>query len=63
MKALAATDYKGILGRYVFEQKNHTAQYGPEFIPIPTAQIRNGAESSSSGRPMWPRESTKSSPG
>ena len=43
VKALAATDYNGILGRYVFEQKNHTAQYGPEFIPIPTAQIRNGA--------------------
>jgi len=43
VKALAATDYDGILGRYVFDQKNHTAQYGAEFIPIPTAQIRNGA--------------------
>lgn len=42
VKALAATDYSGILGRFVFDQKNHTAQYGPEFIPIPTAQIRDG---------------------
>ena len=43
VKALAGTDYSGSLGRYVFNQKNHTAQYGPQFIPIPTAQIRNGA--------------------
>ena len=42
VKALAATDYNGILGRFVFDQKNHTAQYGAEFIPIPTAQIRDG---------------------
>jgi hypothetical protein len=43
VKALAATDYNGILGRFVFDQKNHTAQYGAEFIPIPTTQIRDGA--------------------
>lgn len=42
VKALAATDHAGILGRFVFDQKNHTARYGAEFIPIPTAQIRNG---------------------
>ncbi len=41
-KALAATDYKGILGHYVFNQKNHTVRYGAKFIPIPAAQIRNG---------------------
>ncbi|MGH7119859.1 MAG: ABC transporter substrate-binding protein [Acetobacteraceae bacterium] len=41
-KALGATDYAGILGRYVFDQKNHTAQYGADFIPIPTAQIQSG---------------------
>jgi branched-chain amino acid transport system substrate-binding protein len=42
VKALAATDYNGTLGRFVFDQKNHTAQYGAAFVPIPTAQIRNG---------------------
>jgi len=42
VKALAATDYDGILGRFAFDQKNHTAQYGAAFIPIPTAQIRDG---------------------
>ncbi len=42
VKVLAATNYKGTLGRYVFDQKNHTVQYGAEYIPIPTAQIRNG---------------------
>lgn len=41
-KALAATDYEGVLGHFIFSQKNHTAQYGPKFIPIPTAQIRSG---------------------
>lgn len=42
VKALGATNYSGTLGRYVFDQKNHTAQYGAGFIPIPTAQIRDG---------------------
>jgi len=42
VKALAATDYSGILGRFVFDQKDHTVRYGPEFLPIPTAQIRGG---------------------
>jgi branched-chain amino acid transport system substrate-binding protein len=42
VKVLAATNYKGTLGVYVFDQKNHTAQYGPDRIPIPTAQIRDG---------------------
>lgn len=40
VQRLAATDYSGILGRFVFDQKNHTVQYGPDFVPIPTAQIR-----------------------
>lgn len=41
-KALGATNYEGVLGRYVFDQKNHTGQFGPEYIPIPTAQIQSG---------------------
>lgn len=42
VKALAATDYDGVLGRYVFDPKNHTAKTGPKFLASPTAQVRNG---------------------
>lgn len=41
-KVLGATDYAGTLGRYVFDQKTHTAKFGPDYIPIPTAQIQSG---------------------
>lgn len=42
VEALAKTDYKGVLGRYVFGQKTHTAKFGAKYIPIPAAQIRDG---------------------
>ncbi len=42
VKALAATNHNGIQGRYVFDQKNHTVKFGPGFIVMPAAQIRNG---------------------
>jgi branched-chain amino acid transport system substrate-binding protein len=41
-EAFSKLDRKGLLGRYVFDQKNHTVKAGPEFIPVPTAQIREG---------------------
>lgn len=50
IKAVAATDYKGILGRFVFDQTNHQAKAGPDFLPVPTAQIQ-GSES----RIIWPK--------
>ncbi len=40
--ALSKTDFKGILGRYVFDPQGHNAKDGPDFMPIPTAQIQNG---------------------
>ena len=40
--ALSKTDFKGILGRYVFDPQGHNAKDGPDFLPIPTAQIQNG---------------------
>src|ERR1035437_1143486 len=40
--ALSKTDFKGILGRYVFDAQGHNAKDGPDFLPIPTAQIQNG---------------------
>jgi branched-chain amino acid transport system substrate-binding protein len=47
--ALSKTDFKGILGRYVFDPQGHNAKDGPEFMPIPTAQIQNGKNSV-----VWP---------
>lgn len=40
--AFSKLDRKGLLGRYQFDQKNHTIKAGPDFIPVPTAQVRNG---------------------
>jgi branched-chain amino acid transport system substrate-binding protein len=42
IKAVAALDYKGMIGRYVFDQTNHQVKAGPEFIPVPAAQIQSG---------------------
>lgn len=41
--AFAKLDRKGIIGRYQFDvDGGHYAKAGPEFIPIPMAQIQNG---------------------
>ena len=40
IEAVAALDRQGIIGRYVFDQSNHQAKSGPEFIPVLTAQIQ-----------------------
>ncbi len=42
IKAVAALDYKGVQGRFVFDQSNHQAKAGAEFIPVPAAQIQDG---------------------
>jgi branched-chain amino acid transport system substrate-binding protein len=41
-QAFSTLDRKGLLGRYKFDQKNHTVMPGPDYIPVPTAQIQNG---------------------
>lgn len=41
-EAIGATDRQGLLGRYVFDAADHTVKAGPEFIPVPSAQIING---------------------
>lgn len=41
-KQFAQTDFKCPLGRYVFNQKNHTPLTGGEYIPVPVAQIQDG---------------------
>jgi branched-chain amino acid transport system substrate-binding protein len=40
--AIGKTNYKGVHGTWAFDQKNHTAKAGPEFIPVPAAQIQGG---------------------
>lgn len=42
IEAVATLDRKGIVGRFVFDQSCHQAKAGPEFIPVPTAQIQGG---------------------
>jgi branched-chain amino acid transport system substrate-binding protein len=51
--ALSETDYDGILGRWVFDQSNHTAKAGREFIPVPVAQIQDGQNVI-----VWPESAT-----
>lgn len=41
-EAIGKTDYAGVHGRWAFEPKNHTAKSGPEFIPVPAAQVQGG---------------------
>jgi branched-chain amino acid transport system substrate-binding protein len=41
-EAFSKLDRKGLLGRYQFDPKNHAVKAGPDFIPVPTAQIQNG---------------------
>jgi branched-chain amino acid transport system substrate-binding protein len=41
--AFAKLDRKGLIGRYQFDvEGGHYAKAGPDFIPIPMAQIQNG---------------------
>lgn len=42
VEALSQTDRKAVLGRYVFDQNDHTVKHGQEFIPVPAAQIQDG---------------------
>jgi branched-chain amino acid transport system substrate-binding protein len=42
VEAVANLDRQGIMGRYVFDQTNHQIKAGPDFIPVPTAQIQDG---------------------
>lgn len=49
VQALSKLDNKGILGRYVFNQENHTIRAGEEYLPVPTAQIQNGRS-----KVIWP---------
>ncbi len=42
IEAFKTTDYKCLMGRWVYNLATHTPKAGPKFIPIPVAQIQNG---------------------
>lgn len=42
IEAVAKLDRKGVIGRYQFDQRLQQAKDGPDFIPVPTAQIQGG---------------------
>jgi branched-chain amino acid transport system substrate-binding protein len=41
-KAMGNSQFVGLHGKYVFDPKNHTVHYGPDYLPLPTAQVQNG---------------------
>jgi branched-chain amino acid transport system substrate-binding protein len=41
-EALSRNEFRGVLGRYVFDPQSHHAKDGAEFLPVPTAQIQGG---------------------
>jgi branched-chain amino acid transport system substrate-binding protein len=41
-EALSRSEFRGLLGRYVFDPQDHHAKDGAEFLPVPAAQIQGG---------------------
>jgi branched-chain amino acid transport system substrate-binding protein len=48
--AFAKTDYKCAYGHWVFDTETHSPKVGPDFIPVPVAQIWNG-----DSQVVWPK--------
>jgi len=42
VEALSKLNREGIMGRYAFDQSNHTIKVGEEYLAVPAAQIQNG---------------------
>lgn len=49
--AISKTDYVGVLGRYKYNLERHEIMDGLDYIPIPTAQIKDGKS-----KIIWPSE-------
>ncbi|MGE0715836.1 MAG: ABC transporter substrate-binding protein [Alphaproteobacteria bacterium] len=47
--ALAATDFKCTLGRWVFDPATHSPRVGPDYFAVPAAQVQDGT-----WRAIWP---------
>ncbi|WP_372921473.1 ABC transporter substrate-binding protein [Roseovarius sp.] len=42
-EAFATTDYSCVIARYVYDTEIHTPKIGGEYLPVPMAQIQDGA--------------------
>lgn len=51
VEQLSQLDRDGLIGRFVFDEKDHTAKAGPEFLPVPAAQIQAGED-----QIVWPED-------
>ncbi|MFM1652858.1 ABC transporter substrate-binding protein [Brevibacillus sp. B_LB10_24] len=54
---LSQLEREGLLGKYVFDQKNHQIKSGAEFLPVPAAQIQNGEN-----KLIWPENVSTANP-
>jgi len=48
-EAFAKTDSTCVIARYVYDTEIHTPKVGPEYLPVPMAQIQNGVSFA-----VWP---------
>lgn len=48
-EAFAATDHTCVIARYVYDTDIHTPKVGPEYLPVPMAQIQDGSSFA-----IWP---------
>lgn len=42
IEQLSNLSREGLIGKFEFDQSNHTAKAGPEFLPVPAAQVQDG---------------------
>lgn len=53
--AFAATDHTCVIARYVYDTEIHTPKVGPEYLPVPMAQIQGGSSFA-----IWPETTATS---
>jgi len=49
IEGIKKTDRQGLMGRYIFDMKNHTVRDGKGYLELPVAQIQNGKSGT-----IWP---------
>lgn len=50
VEELSKLSRDGLLGKFEFDQANHTVKAGPDFLPVPAAQIQDGED-----QIIWPK--------
>lgn len=48
-EAFATTDFDCYTGHYVYDTANHTPKIGPDYLPVPVAQVQDGVS-----KAVWP---------